>query len=89
MWELNAESDYHWSWFAVGFGEQNASARLFFKMKDSLVLNGFNRTPVLKKNTATKLVSYETDLKIKVTVSMQYSSRCEFSVRIDDYEQPR
>ena len=53
MWELNAESDYHWNWFAVGFGEQNASASLFLRMKDSLELNGFNRTPVLKNATPT------------------------------------
>lgn len=52
MWELNAESE-HWNWFAVGFGKQNASASLFLRMKDSLELNGFNRTPVLKNTTFT------------------------------------
>ena len=82
MWITSPSHDTDVNWFAIGFGEDQASENLYMRFVEQKELRGFNRSPSLKDGQTAKITSYDFDLGIKATVTMTSYPRAQLKVKI-------
>ena len=82
MWITSPSHDTDVNWFAVGFGDETASQRLYMRFVEQNELKDFNRSPSINDESVAKITTYDFDLGIKATVSMTSYPRAQLKVKI-------